>query len=105
MTATVTSISGHRQPRVSNFSRGHLNMRMKQDAKSGIQRMALKAVLMIAAVVALGLTTVVSRAADPLPSWNDGPAKQSIIAYVEKVTKTRFAGLRAGARTHRDLRQ
>src|SRR6266568_1092605 len=24
---------------------------------------------------------------DPLPSWNDGPAKQSIIAFVEKVTK------------------
>ena len=62
-------------------------MRMKQRAKFGIQRMALKAVLMIAAVVALGLTTVVSRAADPLPSWNDGPAKQSIIAFVEKVTK------------------
>ena len=42
---------------------------------------------MIAAVVALGFTTVVSQAADPLPSWNDGPAKQSIIAFVEKVTK------------------
>jgi hypothetical protein len=26
-------------------------------------------------------------AADPLPSWNDGPAKQSIITFVEKVTK------------------
>ena len=26
-------------------------------------------------------------AADPLPSWNDGAAKQSIIAFVEKVTK------------------
>ncbi|MFN0067180.1 MAG: haloacid dehalogenase-like hydrolase, partial [Limisphaerales bacterium] len=26
-------------------------------------------------------------AADPLPSWNDGPAKQSITAFVEKVTK------------------
>jgi hypothetical protein len=24
---------------------------------------------------------------DPLPSWNDGPAKRSIIAFVEKVTK------------------
>jgi phosphoserine phosphatase len=24
---------------------------------------------------------------DPLPSWNDGPAKQSIIAFVENVTK------------------
>lgn len=26
-------------------------------------------------------------AADPLPSWNDGAAKQSIITFVEKVTK------------------
>ena len=26
-------------------------------------------------------------AADPLPSWNPGPAKQSIITFVEKVTK------------------
>ena len=25
-------------------------------------------------------------AADPLPSWNDGPAKQSIFSFVEKVT-------------------
>ena len=24
---------------------------------------------------------------DPLPSWNDGPAKQSILSFVEKVTK------------------
>jgi hypothetical protein len=26
-------------------------------------------------------------AADPLPSWNDGPAKQGIFSFVEKVTK------------------
>ena len=23
---------------------------------------------------------------DPLPSWNDGPSKQSIVAFVQKVT-------------------
>ncbi len=28
-----------------------------------------------------------SSAADPLPSWNDGPAKQGILAFVAKVTK------------------
>jgi phosphoserine phosphatase len=33
------------------------------------------------------LFTNVAFAADPLPSWNEGPAKQSIIAFVEKVTK------------------
>jgi phosphoserine phosphatase len=36
--------------------------------------------------IACTLTT--AHAADPLPSWNDGPAKQSIIAFVEKVTMT-----------------
>jgi hypothetical protein len=29
-----------------------------------------------------------ARAADPLPSWNDGKAKQSIIAFVAQVTKS-----------------
>jgi phosphoserine phosphatase len=28
-----------------------------------------------------------STAADPLPSWNDGPAKRGILAFVAKVTK------------------
>ncbi|MCF7675711.1 MAG: haloacid dehalogenase-like hydrolase [Akkermansiaceae bacterium] len=32
-------------------------------------------------------TTPIARAADPLPSWNDGTAKQSIVAFVEKITK------------------
>ena len=35
-----------------------------------------------------GFHNAIARAADPLPSWNDGPAKQSIITFVEKVTKT-----------------
>ena len=29
----------------------------------------------------------IARAQDPLPSWNEGPAKKSITAFVEKVTK------------------
>jgi len=33
------------------------------------------------------LFTTAAFAADPLPSWNDGPAKRSIITFVEKVTK------------------
>jgi phosphoserine phosphatase len=40
-----------------------------------------------ALVCALTITTAIARAADPLPSWNEGPAKQSIITFVEKVTK------------------
>jgi phosphoserine phosphatase len=51
-----------------------------------IGRAALNPVLMAAALVgALAFTTVVSHAADPLPSWHDGPAKQSIISFVENV--------------------
>ena len=43
--------------------------------------------LLCAALVgALVFTTTLARAADPLPSWNDGKAKQSIVAFVEKVT-------------------
>jgi len=40
----------------------------------------------VALVWALAFTTAMAFAADPLPSWNDGKAKQSIIAFVEKVT-------------------
>ena len=44
-------------------------------------------VLAAAIFAAVALTTTITRAADPLPSWNDSPAKKSIIAFVEKVTK------------------
>jgi len=37
-------------------------------------------------LVVLLLLTGVAYAADPLPSWNDGAAKKSIITFVEKVT-------------------
>ncbi len=39
-----------------------------------------------ATLAALAIT-LSARAADPLPSWNDGAAKKSIIEFVEKVTK------------------
>jgi phosphoserine phosphatase len=35
----------------------------------------------------LAFISSIARAADPLHSWQDGPAKQSIVAFVEKVTK------------------
>lgn len=31
-------------------------------------------------------SAALAHAADPLPAWNDGPAKQSIVAFVSKVT-------------------
>jgi hypothetical protein len=36
---------------------------------------------------ALAFMRVVAQAADALPSWNDGNAKQSILTFVAKVTK------------------
>ncbi len=39
----------------------------------------------LAAAMLLG-STIVARAADPLPSWNDGKAKQSIVEFVQKVS-------------------
>jgi phosphoserine phosphatase len=38
------------------------------------------------ACVALLATAVAAHAADPLPSWNDGPAKQAIIGLVQATT-------------------
>jgi hypothetical protein len=35
----------------------------------------------------LSFSSSLVHAADPLPSWNDTGPKQSIIAFVEKVTK------------------
>ena len=39
-----------------------------------------------ALLTALPLVTATSFAADPLPSWNEGPAKTAIIEFVSKVT-------------------
>ena len=38
-------------------------------------------------LLALLLLTNAAFAADPLPSWNDGPTKQGIVSFVDKVTK------------------
>ena len=45
-------------------------------------------IIAAALLAALAFTiTTIARAADPLPSWNDGPAKKSIITFVERVTR------------------
>jgi len=38
-------------------------------------------------LVGLGLLSAVALAQDPLPSWNDGKAKQAIVGFVEQVIK------------------
>ena len=43
--------------------------------------------LLISCVIFWGVAfTVTVNASDPLPSWNEGPAKQSIIQFVDRVT-------------------
>jgi phosphoglycolate phosphatase-like HAD superfamily hydrolase len=43
--------------------------------------------LLVAALVgALAFITGISHAADPLPSWNDGPAKHAIVEFVQATT-------------------
>jgi len=39
------------------------------------------------AVLALSLAATLAHAQDPLPSWNDGPARRAIVNFVAKVTK------------------
>lgn len=43
-------------------------------------------VLATALIGALACAATLARAADPLPSWNEGAAKKSIVAFVTKVT-------------------
>jgi hypothetical protein len=40
-----------------------------------------------ALLASVAFTTTIARAQDPLPSWNDGKAKESITEFVTKVTK------------------
>ncbi|MDZ7596854.1 MAG: haloacid dehalogenase-like hydrolase [Desulfobacterales bacterium] len=54
---------------------------------------AMKLKLAIFSVIALALGSIcsglaIAQAPDPLPSWNDGQARQAIIEFVEKVTST-----------------
>ena len=45
----------------------------------------IRSTFALLAIVIAGLTTAYAQ--DPLPSWNDGPAKKSITEFVAKVTK------------------
>ncbi|MGH7179622.1 MAG: hypothetical protein ACREJC_19765 [Tepidisphaeraceae bacterium] len=40
----------------------------------------------VAIAFALTTSAMNARAADPLASWNDGPAKQAIVEFVQKTT-------------------
>ena len=64
----------------------------------------MRQLLTVAVLVVLSASSP-ARADDPLPSWNDGPSKQAIVAFVAKVTKPEGRRLRRRARAHRRLRQ
>ena len=61
------------------FGRSPLTMRMNMKRHT--------ASFSIAVLIGLALLSAVAHAQDPLPSWNDGKAKQVIIEFVTKVTK------------------
>lgn len=46
-----------------------------------------QSLLATALITTVAFIATIARADGPLPSWNDGPAKQSILTFVEKVTK------------------
>jgi hypothetical protein len=60
-----------------------------------MKRTCAQALVAAALVCAMAFTTTVAQAADPStalgagprPSWNEGAAKKSIVAFVERVTK------------------
>jgi hypothetical protein len=48
--------------------------------------------LTAALVSVLALATSLAQAADPLPSWNDGKAKQAIVTFVKSATAKSSSG-------------
>jgi phosphoglycolate phosphatase-like HAD superfamily hydrolase len=52
-----------------------------------VSRRFMLAALLLAIALAWATSPAFAQAADPLPSWNDGPTKTSIIDFVTKVTK------------------
>jgi phosphoserine phosphatase len=59
-----------------------MNDRKNTIVKTTLTKKNLTATL----AAALAFTAVIARAADPLPSWNDGPAKQAIVEFVKATT-------------------
>ena len=55
----------------------------KSNMKTQLMKLFFSTLAMLALVVG-GATR--AKAQDPLPSWNDGPAKQAIVEFVSKTT-------------------
>ena len=59
---------------------------MKRIAARSSRRTVLAALFLLAGLL-IAPASLRAQAADPLPSWNEGHAKQSILAFVERVTR------------------
>ncbi|MFO1302082.1 MAG: HAD family hydrolase [Burkholderiales bacterium] len=57
------------------------------ESREEMSNLLFRRLLVGITALALTLAFAVAHAADPLPSWNDGPAKRAIVAFVETVTK------------------
>jgi hypothetical protein len=68
----------------------HQQQKDEMKQKLDFKRKAFKwaAVGCVLAGLSMSAAATTSHAADALPSWNDGPAKKSIVDFVAKVTKT-----------------
>ncbi len=63
-------------------------MRLRSVPRPSHYRAALAALLVVVFGLASGSNTSGAQAqADPLPSWNDGPAKKAVLDFVARVTK------------------
>ena len=61
--------------------------------------------LAVLALLLVLASTGQSRAADPLPSWNEGAAKAAIITFVERVTTENTPDFVPARRADRGVRQ
>jgi hypothetical protein len=54
--------------------------------RDGYRRLLSSRVLALALLAWLAVSAQALAETDPLPSWNDGPAKQAIVAFVQATT-------------------
>ena len=73
-------------------------------ARSGSRAHPPHRLAALAAVLAFAAALLVRAQDDPLPSWNDGAAKQAILDFVDGGHHRRRRGFRRARRPHRHLR-
>jgi hypothetical protein len=69
-----------------------------------ISTFRLNRLLVLALLATLTACANVRAQGDPLPSWNDGPAKQAIVEFVKTTTDGGEPEVRAGGGAHRRVR-